>query len=132
MLPRRGYEPLDDGTEDDAGRTTAHSDDCEHPSGSKNTSAIYTSIPAAADQSSSSAAAAGASTPADNAEGRGADIEGGGMMIRVLDVQGKTYPLSVRKESTIHELKTRLIEVAGVEIARQRIIFGGKVGHFDV
>lgn len=49
------------------------------------------------------------------------------MTVRILDVKGQIYSLVVRPETTVHELKTRLVEEAGVEIARQRIIYGGKV-----
>lgn len=51
----------------------------------------------------------------------------GSMRVRILDVQGQIYSISVTPEMTVRELKTMLVEVAGVEISRQRIIYGGKV-----
>ena len=111
MLPRRGYEPVDDGDEDDARQSNT-----------------------------SSTAAAGASTnitPTSTAEGgddakptsdrEGSDgEEDGRITVRVLDVRGQFYPLRVHPESTVRELKQDLVNVTGVEFGRQRIIHGGK------
>ena len=55
------------------------------------------------------------------------DDSEGSMMVRVLDVQGQTYTLRVRPGTRVSELKTRLVEIAGMEIARQRTIWSGKV-----
>lgn len=140
MLPRRGYEPVDD---EDA----APSPSPREPTGRRNSTlrSSYASIQAAEsaslnenDPSSSSGVAASDCANASNT--RTAALSGtvlgtdeeenkdvNGMTVRILDVQGQTYPLSVSPGTTVRELKTMLVEAAGVEIARQRIIHGGKV-----
>lgn len=50
-----------------------------------------------------------------------------GMKVRVLDVHGEAYWVSVTPETTVQELKEKLVQLSGVEITRQRIIYGGKV-----
>lgn len=143
MLPRRGYEPVDD-AEDDAMRAEAGT----NGGGGGGGSAHYTSIPTIAASTSdrrreqgatsssrgedsiarTSGTAAGAvAGAAFNGHGSGGGAAEGGMTVRILDVKGQIYSLVVRPEITVHELKTRLVEEAGVEIARQRIIYGGKV-----
>lgn len=136
MLPRRGYEPVDD-VEDDA----THEESATNGGGGGGRSALYSSIPTTAVSTSdrrrehgatSSSSSRGertagaAAAPAANDHASAAADEGG-MTVRILDVKGETYTLVVRPETTVHELKTRLVEEAGVEIARQRIIYGGKV-----
>lgn len=59
----------------------------------------------------------------------GTDGGDGTMTVRVLDVGGQFHPLRVRPETSVRELKQLLIEETGVEFARQRIIYGGKVNH---
>lgn len=66
---------------------------------------------------------------ADTVGGLGLAVAGadGGMTVRILDVQGETYNLSVSPCTTVREIKNMLLEEAEVEIGRQRIIYGGKV-----
>lgn len=138
-----------DDAEDDAIRAEAGT----NGGGRGGRSTHYTSIPATATISSSdrrreqgatssssrgddsiarTPGAAAAPAAAFNGHGSAGDASEGGMTVRILDVKGQIYKLVVRPETTVHELKTRLVEEAGVEIARQRIIYGGKVrGRFD-
>ncbi|CAM9817473.1 unnamed protein product, partial [Phaeothamnion confervicola] len=55
------------------------------------------------------------------------DERGGTMSIKVLDVQGHTYSLTVASDATVAALKDQLVEVSQVERERQRIIHMGKV-----
>lgn len=133
-----------DDAEDDAIRAEAGT----NGGGGGGRSALYTSIPTTSastsdgriEQGSTSAtsrgednigrtpgAAAAPAAAAFNGHGSGGGAAEGGMTVRILDVKGQIYSLGVRPETTVHELKTRLVEEAGVEIARQRIIYGGKV-----
>eukprot|EP00904_Undaria_pinnatifida_P007381 jgi/Undpi1/3773/HiC_scaffold_16.g07142.m1 len=136
MLPRRGYEPVDD-VEDDA----THEESATNGGGGGGRSALYSSIPttavstsdrrreqgATSSSSSRGERTAGAAAAAAANDHASAAADEGGMTVRILDVKGETYTLVVRPETTVHELKTRLVAEAGVEIARQRIIYGGKL-----
>lgn len=112
MLPRRGYEPVDDGDDDDTTRQS----------------------------NSTSAAGESTNTPTSTPNGDNDDVksttgdkegsdgeEDGRITVRVLDVRGQFYPLRVHPESTVRELKQDLVNATGVEFGRQRIIHGGKV-----
>lgn len=140
MLPRRGYEPVEDVDEDDI--TTQEINASNRRGDRRGRPSAYTSVPrnvvepnarntiedttvvvddtGAHQQGRSSTASDAAVATRDN------DVATG-MAVRILDVQGQTYSLPVTPETTVRELKERLVEVAGVEIGRQRIIHGGKV-----
>lgn len=146
MLPRRGYEPVDDG--DDVGNHEGTRTNGGGRGGGLGGRSAYTSIPtqnlplALEDRLGREGFANGADpqnggvVTVDNAahdgatarrlgSGDGGDSE---MTVRILDVQGQSYSLDVRPETTVRELKGTLVDVAGVEMSRQRIIWGGKVG----
>ncbi|CBN76955.1 conserved unknown protein [Ectocarpus siliculosus] len=132
MLPRRGYEPVDDVDEDSApdlqAAAASERDDDHHVQGEL--SALCSSVPAAA------AAAGGKGNSSDGVNSRTAgagevrsddDDDDGRMTVRVLDVRGQFYPLRVTPETSVRELKLMLVDAAGVEVPRQRIIHGGKM-----
>lgn len=96
-MPRRGYEPVDDGNDDDSHRGGL----------------------------APSTAATGNLDSSEGKDGT--DDSDGTMTVRVLDVGGQFHPLRVRPETSVRELKQLLVEATGVEFARQRIIHGGKV-----
>lgn len=124
MLPRRGYQPVD-GAEDDAQQNETR----DHGGGGRRSG--YTSIPSNGSSDGNSDQRAPAPSSADGTSRKAVGIDSddteGNMTIRVLDVQGQTYKLRVRPETRVGELKARLLEIAGVEIARQRIIWSGQV-----
>ncbi|CAM9450146.1 unnamed protein product, partial [Ectocarpus sp. 4 AP-2014] len=131
MLPRRGYELVDDVDEDSApdlpAATASERDDDHHVQGEL--SALSSSVPAAA-------AAGGKGNGSDGVNSRTAgagevrsddEDDDGRMTVRVLDVRGQFYPLRVTPETSVRELKLMLVDAAGVEVPRQRIIHGGKM-----
>lgn len=131
MLPRRGYEPVDDVDEDsspDLQAAAASERDGDHHV-QEELSALCSSVPAAA-------AAGGKGNGSDGVNSRTAgacevrsedEDDDGRMTVRVLDVRGQFYPLRVTPETSVRELKLMLVDAAGVEVPRQRIIHGGKV-----
>lgn len=124
MLPRRGYEPVDD-AEDDSPQDETR----DH--GASGLRSGYTSIPSNGSSDTNADRRTPAPSSADGTSRKAVGIDSddteGSMTIRVLDVQGQTYKLRVRPETRVGELKARLHEIAGVEIARQRIIWSGQV-----
>lgn len=82
-----------------------------------------------ADRAAEICTGAGAAGECDDGDGGGDDhdVDDGRMAVRILDVRGQFYPLRVRPETTVGELKLMLVDATGVELARQRIIYGGKV-----
>lgn len=114
MLPRRGYEPVDDGDEDD----TTNQSNSSSSAGARNITPTSTTT---GDNNAKS------STTSDNENGGNDGEEDGKITVRVLDVRGQFYPLRVHPENTVRELKQDLVNATGVEFERQRIIHGGKV-----
>ncbi|CAN0361784.1 unnamed protein product [Pylaiella littoralis] len=147
-LPHRGYEPVDDGGDEDPANVhmanpTGHED---RNSAERERSALPTSpgadseaTTAAASPAPAPAARAASSTTSDgadrftekcsagNVEDANGDEDDGRMAVRILDVRGQFYPLRVRPETTVGELKLMLVDATGVELVRQRIIHGGKM-----
>ena len=121
MLPRRGYEPVDSVEENlTRGEVTNESGDGRRSG--------YASITTGGPSESNAEPRAGRDDGSTSSASNGLDDDSeGSMTVRVLDVQGQTYTLRVRPETRVSELKTRLVEIADVEIARQRIIWSGKV-----
>lgn len=116
MLPRRGYEPVDDRDGDDPthqsnSSTSPGASNIEHHLANPNPGAMPDAI--------------NKSTTSDTELSDGE--EDGRITVRVLDVRGQFYPLRVHPESTVRELKQDLVNATGVEFGRQRIIYGGKV-----
>ncbi|CAB1098532.1 unnamed protein product [Ectocarpus sp. CCAP 1310/34] len=132
MLPRRGYEPVDDVDEDSApdmqAAAASERDDDHHVQ--EELSALCCSVPAAAATGGKGNGSDGVnSRTAEAGEVRSDDEDDDGRMtVRVLDVRGQFYPLRVTPETSVRELKLMLVDAAGVEVPRQRIIHGGKVG----
>lgn len=134
MLPRRGYEPVDDGNEDNTSalHETTSSRRSDHTiSAEGERSALYlpTQVtendPIGIDKTKTTISNDDNST---GASGSGSEGDDSGMTIRVLDVRGVFYPLrGLTPETTVRELKLMLVTETGVEIARQRIIHAGKV-----
>lgn len=112
---RRGYEPVDDGDQPRGGDDSLRSD--------------YAPIPPVDVSSTAEDGVEAPQLPTNVSESpkESTDKASDGMKVRILDVQGQTYWVTVAPDMTVRELKAMLEEVAGVETARQRIIFGGKV-----
>lgn len=139
MLPRRGYEPVEDVDEHDV--TTQEINASSSRGDRRGRPSAYTSVPTNVVEPNArntiedttvvddnGAHQQGRSSTASNAAVATRDNDAAtGMVVRILDVQGQTYSLPVTPETTVRELKERLVEAAGVEIGRQRIIHGGKV-----
>lgn len=138
MLPRRGYEPLEGVDDDDEGT----GDENKSPSlsggnnsGRRNRSDYSPIVSPSSDDLTISVPDSDTIISDPNAHNSDSNKRGnpdkigsdGGFKIRILDVQGQTYSLSVSAGMTVRELKVMLVDVAGVEVARQRIIYGGKV-----
>lgn len=99
---------------------------------SEATTAAASPAPAPAARAASSTTSDGADRStekcsAGNVEDANGDEDDGRMAVRILDVRGQFYPLRVRPETTVGELKLMLVDATGVELVRQRIIHGGKV-----
>lgn len=109
MLPRRGYEPVEDAEDYVHSETVTNN--------SNLTRSEYSPIPASVPDEETGGAPPDAIAAKASSE----------MTVRILDVQGQTYSFSVLPTTTVREIKDMLSETAGVEIALQRIIFGGKV-----
>lgn len=116
MLPRRGYEPVDDGDDDDMNGTTMDSS-------SSSAGALNDITPTSTTTDGDNAKPTTRDDDNDSSDGE----EDGRITVRVLDVRGQFYPLRVHPETTVRELKQNLVNVTGVEFGRQRIIHGGKV-----
>ncbi|CAM9800084.1 unnamed protein product, partial [Choristocarpus tenellus] len=127
MLRERGYQPVEDDRDDESG------DDMRADGGN----AAYSFVPTtetALGPSEGSYIAAGieVESSADIAEGEGETVEGvdashpSTIVVKILNVQGQTYPLAVAPLTTIRQLKVALAAKSGVEVERQRIIHGGK------
>lgn len=147
MLPRRGYEPVEDAAEEDGATQDTNVNN------NRRGRSAYASVPTNVteerpiNRNSSTRSIEDTVVDDDDDDDVGAHEQQGrsstasnaavattrssdaaaGMAVRILDVQGQTYSLPVSPETTVRELKERLVEVAGVEIGRQRIIHGGKV-----
>lgn len=136
MLPRRGYEPVDDGDEDinPALHPMTGSYHSDHARGEREGSALRLSAAPVTENNAAGKKNKPKPTTSNNDKGAAAsssgvkDEDGGGMTIRVLDVRGVFYPLrGLTPETTVGELKLMLVTETGVETARQRIIHAGKV-----
>ncbi|CAM9481548.1 unnamed protein product, partial [Hapterophycus canaliculatus] len=133
MLPRRGYEPVDDGDEENTNAshaiTGSHLNDNTGAEEERSARRLCNSVT----ENDAIGKEKAQSTTNNDEEGAGAlgsGNEGGdnGMAIRVLDVRGVFYPLrGLTPETTVRELKLMLVTETGVEMERQRIIHAGKM-----
>lgn len=127
MLPRRGYEPVveredtDDNNCDEAINGDSSNDNTNDYNQNDTTQRSEER------NASGTADVAAGGTETLGGLGLAAVEANGEITVRILDVQGETYSLSVSPGTTVHEIKNMLLETAEVEISRQRIIFGGKV-----
>ncbi|CAM9774001.1 unnamed protein product, partial [Ectocarpus fasciculatus] len=136
MLPRRGYEPVDDVDEDSApalqAAAAASERDDDHAAQGER-SALCSSSSSVQEAAGGTAGKNGSSdgvnsrTAGDDDGGSDDEDDDGRMTVRVLDVRGQFYPLRVTPETSVRELKLMLVNAAGVEVSRQRIIHGGKM-----
>lgn len=134
MLPRRGYEPVDDVDEDSAPSPRAAAagrerDDDHVGQGERSAlcNSSSSSVPAAAGGKGNGSDGVNSRTAGDDSGSDDDEDDDGRMTVRVLDVRGQFYPLRVTPETSVRELKLMLVDATGVEVPRQRIIHGGKV-----
>ncbi|CAM9784422.1 unnamed protein product [Scytosiphon promiscuus] len=134
MLPRRGYEPVDDGDEDNTNTlqhtiTGSHRGDHTRRAEAERSTLRFPNPAVTEDAAAGKDKNTEATTSnAEKGTGDGGKKDECGMTVRVLDVRGVFYPLrGLTPETTVGELKLMLVTETGVEIARQRIIHAGKM-----